>query len=58
MEFFTVHQTADIEHTAAAAERIARSANSEQDQELCREQTKLNIRSQLDKFNGIYEAYA
>ncbi|HEY7555869.1 MAG TPA: iron-containing redox enzyme family protein [Candidatus Binatia bacterium] len=56
--FFIVHSKVDKEHTAMAAETIARNANSERDKELVRVAAKNMVRFKLAKFDGIYDAYA
>jgi pyrroloquinoline quinone (PQQ) biosynthesis protein C len=56
--FFIVHGKVDKEHTALAAETIARHANSERDQTLVRAAARNMVRFKLAKFEGIYEAYA
>jgi pyrroloquinoline quinone (PQQ) biosynthesis protein C len=56
--FFTVHGKVDQEHTAMAAETIARNANSDREKELVRAAAKNMVRFKLAKFDGIYDAYA
>ncbi len=56
--FFTVHGKVDKEHTAMAAETIARHANTEREQEMVRVAAKNMVRFKIGKFDGIYEAYA
>jgi pyrroloquinoline quinone (PQQ) biosynthesis protein C len=58
LQFFTVHSVADQEHTQMAAAVIARHANNERQQELVRESARHMVRFKLQKFEGIYEAYA
>jgi len=58
IQFFTVHAIADQEHTAMAAEVIAKHANSEHQQELVRLAARHMVRYKLAKFEGIYNAYA
>ena len=55
--FFMVHGKVDKEHTAMAAETIARNANTERDKELVRVAAKNMVRFKLAKFDGIYDAY-
>lgn len=55
--FFSVHGKVDKEHTAMAAETIARNANTERDKELVRVAAKNMVRFKLAKFDGIYDAY-
>jgi len=55
--FFIVHGKVDKEHTAMAAETIARNANTERDKELVRVAAKNMVRFKLAKFDGIYDAY-
>jgi len=57
-EFFIVHGKADKEHTAMAAEVIARNANSARDQLLVREAARNMVRFKVAKFEGIYKTYA
>lgn len=56
--FFAVHGKVDQEHTAMAAETIARNANTDREKELVRVAAKNMVRFKLAKFDGIYEAYA
>ena len=56
--FFIVHGKVDQEHTAMAAETIARNANTDRDQELVRAAARNMVRFKLAKFEGIYDAYA
>ncbi len=55
--FFIVHGKVDKEHTAMAAETIARNANSEREKELVRVAAKNMVRFKLAKFDGIYDTY-
>ena len=55
--FFIVHGKVDKEHTAMAAETIARYANTERDKELVRVAAKNMVRFKLAKFDGIYDTY-
>lgn len=57
-EFFIVHSQVDKEHTALAAESIARYASSERDELLVREAARNMARFKIAKFDGIYQAYA
>jgi pyrroloquinoline quinone (PQQ) biosynthesis protein C len=56
--FFIVHGKVDQEHTAMAAETIARSVHTERDKELVRVAARNMVRFKLGKFEGIYNAYA
>jgi pyrroloquinoline quinone (PQQ) biosynthesis protein C len=56
--FFIVHGKVDQEHTAMAAETIARNTNTDRDKELVRAAAKNMVRFKLAKFDGIYDAYA
>jgi pyrroloquinoline quinone (PQQ) biosynthesis protein C len=56
--FFIVHGKVDQEHTAMAAETIARNANTDRDKELVRAAAGNMVRFKLAKFEGIYDAYA
>ena len=56
--FFIVHGKVDQEHTAMAAETIARNANTDRDKELVRAAARNMVRFKLAKFDGIYDAYA
>jgi len=58
IQFFTVHAVADQEHTAMAAEIIAKHANSDQQKKLVREAAAHMVRFKIAKFEGIYNAYA
>jgi pyrroloquinoline quinone (PQQ) biosynthesis protein C len=56
--FFIVHGKVDQEHTAMAADTIARNANTDRDKELLRAAARNMVRFKLAKFEGIYDAYA
>lgn len=56
--FFIVHGKVDQEHTAMAAETIARNANTDREKELVRAAARNMVRFKLAKFDGIYDAYA
>jgi pyrroloquinoline quinone (PQQ) biosynthesis protein C len=56
--FFTVHGKVDKEHTAMAADTIARFANTDREKEMVRVAAKNMVRFKLAKFDGIYDAYA
>jgi len=57
-EFFIIHSKVDKEHTALAAEVVARYADSEREQFLVRESARNMVRFKVAKFDGIYKAYA
>jgi len=57
-EFFIVHGKADKEHTALAAQAIARNIHTDRDQLLVREAARNMVRFKIAKFEGIYKAYA
>lgn len=56
--FFTVHGKVDKEHTAMAAETIARHANTNREKALVRVAAGNMVRFKLAKFDGIYDTYA
>jgi len=56
--FFIVHGKVDKEHTALAAEMIARSATTPRDWELVRAAARNMVWFKLAKFDGIYDAYS
>jgi pyrroloquinoline quinone (PQQ) biosynthesis protein C len=56
--FFTVHGKVDKEHTAMAADTIARNVHTPGDQERVRAAARNMVRFKLAKFEGIYNAYA
>ena len=56
--FFIVHGKVDKEHTAMAADTIARNANTPQEKERVRAAARNMVRFKLAKFEGIYDAYA
>ena len=56
-QFFTVHRIADVEHTKAAAEVVARYATSPEQQRAVREIARHMVAFKLAKFEGIYRAY-
>ena len=53
-----VHRFADVEHTAIAADIIARSALTDRERERVREMAVQQVRFKLAKFDGIYNEYA
>ncbi|MBI2210259.1 MAG: iron-containing redox enzyme family protein [Deltaproteobacteria bacterium] len=57
-EFFIIHSKVDKEHTALAAEVVARYADSERSRFLVRESARSMVRFKIAKFEGIYKAYA
>ena len=57
-EFFIVHKGADIEHTERAANAIAESVTSEEDQEKIRTMCRNMAAFKLGKFDSIYDEYA
>jgi pyrroloquinoline quinone (PQQ) biosynthesis protein C len=58
LTFFTVHMVADKDHTAQAAERIARALKTARDERIVRENAQYMVRIKLGKFDGIYREYA
>jgi pyrroloquinoline quinone (PQQ) biosynthesis protein C len=58
LEFFLVHMVADKDHTAQAADLIARQIKSPRDERLVRESAEAMVRIKLGKFDGIYQSYA
>ncbi len=56
--FFIVHGKVDKEHTALAAEIIARNSTTAREQALARAAAANMVRFKLAKFEGIYDAYA
>ena len=56
--FFTVHGKVDLEHTAMAADTVAKFSNTDRDKELVRAAARNMVRFKVAKFDGIYEAYA
>lgn len=57
-EFFTVHAVADQEHTALAAQVIARFCATERDRQVVTHSARNMVRFKLAKFEGIYDEYA
>lgn len=57
-EFFTVHAVADQEHTALAAQVIARFCTTERDRRVVTHAARNMVRFKLAKFEGIYDEYA
>jgi pyrroloquinoline quinone (PQQ) biosynthesis protein C len=55
--FFIVHGKVDQEHTAMAAETIARNVHSPADEKRVRAAARNMVRFKLAKFEGIYDAY-
>ena len=58
LTFFTVHGVVDVNHSAAAADAVARLARTDADQNLVRESTAAKARLKLAKWRAIYEHYA
>jgi pyrroloquinoline quinone (PQQ) biosynthesis protein C len=56
--FLTNHGKVDKEHTAMAADTIARNATIKRDKELVRAAARNMVRFKVAKFDGIYDAYA
>jgi pyrroloquinoline quinone (PQQ) biosynthesis protein C len=56
--FFTVHGKVDKEHTAMAADTVAKYANTEREQEVVRVAARNMVRFKIAKFDGIYDTYA
>ena len=56
--FFTVHGKVDKEHTAMAADIVARFANTDREKETVRVAAKNMVRFKIAKFDGIYDTYA
>jgi pyrroloquinoline quinone (PQQ) biosynthesis protein C len=56
--FFTVHGKVDKEHTAMAAETIAKNAHTDRQKEAVRVAARNMVRFKVAKFEGIYDAYA
>ena len=56
--FFAVHGKVDVEHTAMAADTVAKFAITDRDKEMVRVAAKNMVRFKLAKFDGIYDTYA
>jgi pyrroloquinoline quinone (PQQ) biosynthesis protein C len=56
--FFAVHGKVDMEHTAMAAETVAKFAITDRDKEVVRAAAKNMVRFKIAKFDGIYDTYA
>lgn len=56
--FFIVHGKVDKEHTAMAAETVARFANTDREKEMVQVAAKNMVRFKIAKFDGIYDTYA
>jgi pyrroloquinoline quinone (PQQ) biosynthesis protein C len=56
-EFFIVHKGADIEHTERAANAIAESVTSDEDQEKIRTMCRNMAGFKVGKFDSIYDEY-
>ena len=55
--FFTVHKSADIEHTARAAKALGEIASTEEEQERVRAVCRNMAKAKLGKFDSIYDEY-
>jgi len=56
--FFAVHGKVDQEHTAMAADTVAKFANTDREKEMVRIAAKNMVRFKIAKFDGIYDSYA
>jgi len=56
--FFTVHGKVDKEHTAMAADTVAKYANTDREKEAVRVAARNMMRFKIAKFDGIYDTYA
>ena len=56
--FFAVHGKVDQEHTAMAADTVAKFANTDREKQLVRVAAKNMVRFKIAKFDGIYDTYA
>lgn len=56
--FFAVHGKVDKEHTAMAAETIAKNAITDRQKDAVRVAARNMVRFKIAKFDGIYDAYA
>ena len=58
IRFFTIHGVVDVDHSAQAADAVARLATTEADQALVRQTVTAKTRLKLAKWKAIYEHYA
>jgi len=56
--FFTVHAVADADHSAAAADGVARLAKTDHDKRLVRQTVEAKAKLKLAKWRAIYDHYA
>jgi len=56
--FFAVHGKVDQEHTAMAADTVAKFANTDREKAMVRVAAKNMVRFKIAKFDGIYDSYA
>jgi pyrroloquinoline quinone (PQQ) biosynthesis protein C len=56
--FFIVHGKVDKEHTAMAADTVAKYAITDRDKQAVRVAARNMVRFKIAKFDGIYDAYA
>lgn len=56
--FFTVHGKVDKEHTAMAADTVAKYANTDREKAVVRVAARNMVRFKIAKFDGIYDAHA
>jgi pyrroloquinoline quinone (PQQ) biosynthesis protein C len=56
--FFAVHGKVDLEHTAMAADTVAKNAVTDRDKEMVRAAARNMVRFKINKFDGIYDSYA
>ena len=58
IEFFTVHGTVDIDHSAAAAAAVARLTRTDADRALVEQTVRAKSKLKLAKWQAIYDYYA
>ena len=58
IEFFTIHGFVDVDHSAHAADGVARLVRSEHDKQLVRQTVQSKVRLKLAKWQAVYDHYA
>jgi pyrroloquinoline quinone (PQQ) biosynthesis protein C len=56
--FFAVHGKVDLEHTAMAADTVAKFTNTDREKAAVRVAARNMVRFKIAKFDGIYDTYA
>jgi pyrroloquinoline quinone (PQQ) biosynthesis protein C len=58
IEFFTIHGVVDVDHSAHAADGVARMVRTDHDKQLVRQTVESKVRLKLAKWRALYDRYA